>query len=79
MVHTCRNCKRTFGTELELELHRDHCVDDQLACTRCGERFAERVATRDGWHYECPNEDCDGSGLGEDLRALDDALSVSRR
>jgi len=23
MPHICRDCKRTFNTELELELHRD--------------------------------------------------------
>lgn len=77
-MHTCRNCKRTFGTELELELHRDSCTDDQLFCTECGERFAERRATTDGWHYACPDEDCDGTGLGEDLRPVRDAITVER-
>jgi hypothetical protein len=77
-MHTCRNCKRTFSTELELELHRDSCTDDQLFCTECGERFAERRATTDGWHYACPSEDCDGTGIGEDLRPVRDAISVER-
>jgi hypothetical protein len=78
MTHTCRNCKRTFTSELELELHRDTCSDSQLFCENCGDRFAERRATRDGWHYECPNDDCDGSGIGEDLRRVRDAITVSR-
>lgn len=78
MTHTCRNCKRTFGSELELELHRDTCSDAQLFCEQCGSRFAERHATRDGWHYECPSDDCDGSGIGEDLRRVRDAISVSK-
>jgi hypothetical protein len=77
-MHTCRNCKRTFSTELQLELHRDSCTDDQLFCTECGERFAERRATTDGWHYACPSEDCDGTGIGEDLRPVRDAISVER-
>jgi len=77
-MHTCRNCKRTFGTELELELHRDSCTDDQLFCTECGERFPERRATTDGWHYTCPTEDCDGSGIGEQLRPVRDAITVER-
>lgn len=71
MTHTCRNCKRAFSTELELELHRDSCSRDQLFCEECGGRFAERTATEDGWHYRCPNEDCDGEGLGEDLRSVE--------
>jgi DNA-directed RNA polymerase subunit RPC12/RpoP len=78
MVHTCRNCKRTFSTELQYELHRDTCWDDQLICTRCGERFAERGATEDGWHYRCPNDDCDADGIGEDLQPIADVLSVFR-
>ena len=73
MAHTCRHCKRTFGTELELELHRDTCADEQLFCEQCGERFSERRATRDGWHYTCPTEECAGSGLGEDLHRVADA------
>lgn len=72
MGHTCENCSRTFPTELALELHRDSCVDDQLVCRRCGERFPESTATTDGWHYECPGEDCDGAGMGEDLVSLEE-------
>lgn len=66
-MHTCRNCNQSFQTELALELHRDTCEEGQLFCQVCGDRFRERDATRDGWHYECPNEDCDGTGLQEDL------------
>lgn len=78
MVHICRNCKRTFSTSLELELHRDTCTDAQLFCERCGDRFPERHATKDGWHYECPNEDCEGSGIENDLYRVRDAISVSQ-
>jgi len=78
MTHTCRNCKRTFSSELRLELHRDSCSDAQLFCEQCGARFAERRGTRDGWHYECPEADCNGSGIGEDLRRVRDAITVSR-
>lgn len=72
MPHTCRNCKRTFGSELELELHQDNCSEGQLFCDDCGERFEERKATEDGWHYRCPNEDCEGSGIGEDIHNVGD-------
>jgi hypothetical protein len=73
MVHTCRHCKRTFTDELKYELHRDTCSSGQLYCDECGERFAERTATRDGWHYTCPTEDCDGTGIGEDIHKVRDA------
>jgi hypothetical protein len=72
MTHICRDCKRTFSSELELELHRDTCSEGQLICDSCGERFAERSATTDGWHYRCPNEDCDGAGIGEDIHKVQD-------
>jgi hypothetical protein len=72
MPHTCRNCKRTFGSELELELHQDNCSEGQLFCDDCGERFEERKATEDGWHYRCPNEECEGSGIGEDIHKVGD-------
>lgn len=72
MTHTCRDCKRTFSSELELELHRDTCSEGQLICDSCGERFAERAATTDGWHYRCPNGDCDGAGIGEDIHKVQD-------
>lgn len=78
MTHTCRNCKRAFSTELELELHRDSCSRAQLFCGKCGERFAERTATEDGWHYQCPNENCDGEGLGEDLRPVENVRLATR-
>ena len=78
MANICRNCKRTFGTELELELHRDICSDAQLFCERCGERFAERTATTDGWRFSCPNDDCDGEGIEEDLHSVSDLHLASR-
>ncbi|GAB3663393.1 HVO_2901 family zinc finger protein [Halopiger thermotolerans] len=71
-MHTCRNCNQSFQTELALELHRDTCQKGQLFCQVCGERFREGDATQDGWHYECPTEDCDGEGLKEDLYHVDD-------
>jgi len=70
MSHVCRNCKRAFGTELELELHLDTCTEGQLFCDECGERFAERTATEDGWHYRCPTENCDGNGMGDDIHKV---------
>jgi hypothetical protein len=79
MTHVCRDCKRTFSTELELQLHKDTCdAADKLVCQECGEKVSERRATRDGWHYRCPNEDCDGAGLGEDLHKAGD-FSVATR
>lgn len=78
MVYTCRTCNRTFQSELDLELHRDTCSEGQLFCQKCGERFADRTATEDGWYYRCPNEDCDGEGIGQDLRVVDDVLLVER-
>lgn len=72
-MHTCRNCNRTFTSELDLELHRDTCGEGDLLCRVCGARFRERVATKDGWHYECPSEDCEGSGRGKDIVAVDSA------
>lgn len=78
-MYTCRTCKRTFATELALSLHRDSCSEGQLFCQVCGDRFAERRATRDGWHYACPNEDCEGEGLTEDLLRIDDMRIAVRR
>jgi hypothetical protein len=72
-MHSCRNCGRTFTSELKYELHRDSCGEDELLCRECGERFGERRATEDGWHYRCPNEDCDAEGLGEAVVRLKDA------
>jgi hypothetical protein len=71
-MHTCRDCKRTFSSELELELHRDNCADGQLFCDSCGSRFAESGATEDGWHYRCPDPDCEGTGIGEDIHRVED-------
>ncbi|MFC7210480.1 transcriptional regulator [Natronoarchaeum sp. GCM10025321] len=77
-MHTCRICNQTFSTKLKLELHRDTCKQDTLLCEQCGDKFSEAAATRDGWHYRCPNDDCDGEGLTEDLYRLNTA-SVERR
>ncbi len=71
-MHTCRNCNQSFSTELALELHHDSCEKGQLFCEKCGDRFSEGVSTRDGWHYRCPNDDCDGEGLGEDIIQIED-------
>lgn len=72
MTYTCRHCKRTFTNELQYELHRDVCSSEALICERCGEQFPERRATRDGWHYRCPNDGCDGAGIGDDLHSVHD-------
>jgi hypothetical protein len=72
MTFTCRVCKRTFATKVRLELHKDTCSEGKLFCDECGERFDEGVATEDGWRYRCPNGDCEGSGIGEDLHRVDD-------
>ncbi|WP_436934869.1 transcriptional regulator [Halovenus marina] len=72
MTHTCRDCKRTFDSELELALHQDTCESGQLFCDSCGERFAEQEATEDGWHYRCPTDGCAGSGIGEDIKNVAD-------
>ncbi len=71
-MYTCRTCNRAFSTELALELHLDQCETDQLFCKKCGNRFGERGATRDGWHYHCTDEECDGEGIGEDLVRVED-------
>lgn len=72
MPYTCRDCKRTFTSELELDLHQDNCSDGDLFCDACGERFAESTATKDGWHYRCPNEDCEGEGIGQNIHKVED-------
>ncbi|WP_126664667.1 HVO_2901 family zinc finger protein [Haloterrigena salifodinae] len=76
-MHTCRNCNQSFQTELALELHRDTCRKGQLLCQVCGERFREGNATQDGWHYECPNQDCDGEGLTADLYRVEDVRTTT--
>lgn len=77
-MYTCSNCNKTFSTELALELHEDSCAEGDLLCRQCGERFREGEATRDGWHYECPSEGCDGSGRGEDIVEVADARIAKR-
>ena len=78
MPHRCRDCKQTFESSLELSLHIDVCTDGQLFCDCCGERFAERVATEDGWHYRCPTEGCSGSGIDEDIHDVSKARILSQ-
>lgn len=46
---------------------------DVLVCRRCDAEFPEAAATKDGWHYECPNDDCEGSGRGEEIVEVDHA------
>ncbi|WP_247728735.1 transcriptional regulator [Halovivax limisalsi] len=75
-MHTCRNCNQSFQTELALELHGDSCENGQLFCQVCGDRFREADATRDGWHFACPNEGCDGAGLTEDLFEVEDVRTA---
>lgn len=70
MTFSCRHCGRTFETRVDRELHRDRCTDDALVCRECGERFPADGATTDGWHYECPDDDCDATGIGEGLRRV---------
>ncbi|PSQ43963.1 transcriptional regulator [Halobacteriales archaeon SW_7_68_16] len=77
-MHTCRDCNRTFPSELALELHRDECTEGDLFCQECGERFSEQAATRDGWHYRCVNADCDGQGMGDDLLRVDDIRAATQ-
>jgi DNA-directed RNA polymerase subunit RPC12/RpoP len=72
MPYTCRDCKRTFSSELELELHQDNCEEGQLFCDSCGSRFPEREATEDGWHYRCPDSECDGAEIGKDIHRVTD-------
>jgi predicted RNA-binding Zn-ribbon protein involved in translation (DUF1610 family) len=40
---------------------------DTLVCRRCDAAFPEGRATKDGWHYECP-ECGEAEGIGEGLR-----------
>lgn len=58
---------------------RERATDiDRLFCRECGERFDADTATDDGWRYRCPNEDCDGSGIREDLYPVEDVLPSHR-
>jgi predicted RNA-binding Zn-ribbon protein involved in translation (DUF1610 family) len=42
---------------------------DMLVCRKCAAEFPEGRATKDGWHYECP-ECGDADGIGDGLRRL---------
>ena len=77
MTFSCDQCHQTFATELALELHRDGC-SEALFCRECGERFGEAEATTDGWHYRCPNPDCEGEEIGEDLVYVQDARILAK-
>ncbi|QZX99396.1 HVO_2901 family zinc finger protein [Halobaculum rubrum] len=44
---------------------------DLLRCRRCGAEFPEGRATEDGWHYACPEEGCNASGLGDGLKRVE--------
>ena len=74
----CGTCRKTFSNEFELDVHRDTCDDDLLFCRVCGERFAERRATRDGWSYRCTTDGCEGEGIGEDLFRIEDVRMRKR-
>ena len=44
---------------------------DLLRCRRCDAEFPEGRATTDGWHYACPTEGCDATGIGDGLKRID--------
>ncbi|MGM0605716.1 MAG: HVO_2901 family zinc finger protein [Halobacteriota archaeon] len=44
---------------------------DLLRCRSCGAVFPEGQATRDGWYYECPEDGCTASGIGDGLRRIE--------
>ena len=44
---------------------------DLLRCRKCGAEFPEGRATRDGWHYTCPEDGCDATGIGDGLKRID--------
>lgn len=44
---------------------------DMLLCRKCGTEFPEGQGTTDGWHYECPSDGCDATGIGDGLKRLD--------
>lgn len=44
---------------------------DLLRCRKCSTEFPEGHATEDGWHYGCPEDDCDASGIGEGLKRVE--------
>jgi hypothetical protein len=77
-MHTCRDCNESFATELALELHRDKCERADLFCEVCGTRFGESRATRDGWHYTCPDDDCEGEGIGDQIKRIDDIRAATQ-
>ena len=70
------------GVPMGLELasrERSSTADiDRLFCKQCGERFDADEATDDGWHYRCPNGDCDAEGIGDDLAPVTDVLPSTR-
>ena len=42
---------------------------DLLVCRKCDAEFPEGRATKDGWHYECP-ECGEAEGIGDGLRRV---------
>jgi len=42
---------------------------DWLRCRACDAVFPEGRATRDGWHYACP--ECGERGLGDGLKRIE--------
>ncbi|MFB6108875.1 MAG: HVO_2901 family zinc finger protein [Haloplanus sp.] len=55
---------RMSGMHAHVSTHRD-----LLVCRTCGAEFPEGRATKDGWHYECP-ECGEATGLGDGLRRV---------
>ena len=63
------------GRDTDVDLSRDTSnFEEKLFCGQCGERFLADQATQDGWYYRCPNEDCEGEGIHEDLYPVKDVL-----
>ncbi len=61
-------CAGDFPAMVGMNVLRESKGRDVLLCRKCGAEFPEGQATRDGWHYRCPEDDCDAEGLGEGLR-----------
>jgi len=77
-MRACKACGRTFTDHAAYELHVESCADVTLVCRSCGSKFEEASATEDGWHYRCPEQDCDGEGLGDGLKRVGESLLVKQ-
>lgn len=44
---------------------------DLLRCRRCDAEFPEGRATKDGWYYECPEDGCGATGIGDGLKRIE--------